>query len=311
MSTEKQQMFTKSSANDGHSRYLIALRPWSFTASFTPVALGSVLAYKAVGYFSLPVFITTLVTALSVHAAGNLVNTYYDYVRGIDTKQSDDRTLVDKILNPEEIQWLGMVLYSIGIGGFLLLCLLSPAKMEHLALIFFCGLSSSFLYTGGLGLKYIALGDIIIFLTFGPITVMFSFLTQAGELSIVTLLYAMPLALNIIAILHGNNTRDMESDNKAKIVTVAILLGWLGSYILFVVLLFLPYLLFVQGGLHISKWMFLPVITCKEAFNIERQFRAKQLNKVPQRVALLNFQMGILYVLACLLANKSDLPTLL
>ncbi|XP_045156399.2 ubiA prenyltransferase domain-containing protein 1-like [Mercenaria mercenaria] len=292
-------------------RYLIALRPWSFTASFTPVALGSVLAYKAVGYFSLPVFITTLLTALSVHAAGNLVNTYFDYLRGIDTKQSDDRTLVDKILNPEEIQWLGMVLYSVGIGGFLVLCFLSLAKMEHLALIFFCGLSSSFLYTGGLGLKYIALGDIIIFLTFGPITVMFSFLTQAGELSIVTLLYALPLALNTIAILHANNTRDMESDNKAKIVTVAIVLGWLGSYILFTVLLFLPYLLLVQGGLHISKWMFLPVITCREAFNIERQFRSKQLHKVPQRVAMLNFQMGVLYVFAVLLTNKADLPTLL
>lgn len=290
---------------------MIALRPWSFTASFTPVALGSALAYKTVGYFSMPVLITTLLTALSVHAAGNLVNTYFDYLRGIDTKQSDDRTLVDKILNPEDIQWLGMVFYSIGIAGFLVLCVLSPAKMEHLALIFFCGLSSSFLYTGGLGLKYMALGDIIIFLTFGPVTVMFSFLAQAGELSIVTLLYALPLALNIIAILHANNTRDMESDNKAKIVTVAILLGWLGSYILFAVLLFLPYLLFVQGGLHISKWMFLPIITCKEAFDIEKQFRSKQLNKVPQRVAKLNFQVGLLYVLAVVMTDNSSLPTLL
>lgn len=114
------------------------------------MALGSALAYKTVGFFSMPVLITTLLTALSVHAAGNLVNTYFDYLRGIDTKQSDDRTLVDKILNPEDIQWLGMVLYSIGIAGFLVLCFLSPAKMEHLALIFFCGLSSSFLYTGGL-----------------------------------------------------------------------------------------------------------------------------------------------------------------
>lgn len=232
-------------------------------------------------------------------------------MRGIDTKQSgDDRTLVDKILNPEDIQWLGMLFYSIGIAGFLILCFLSSAKMEHLALIFFCGLSSSFLYTGGLGLKYMAFGDIIIFLTFGPVTVMFSFLTQAGQLSVVTLLYAVPLALNIIAILHANNTRDMESDNKAKIVTVAILLGWLGSYILFLVLLFLPYLLLVQAGLHISKWLFLPVLTCKEAFNIEREFRGKVLNTVPQKVAFLNFQMGVLYVIAVFLTEKSALPML-
>lgn len=291
--------------------YLIALRPWSFTASITPVALGSVLAYKAQGDFSLAILIITLITALSVHAAGNLVNTYFDYQRGIDTKASDDRTLVDKILNPEEIQWLGVFFYSTGILGFLILCFLSPAKMEHLALTFFCGLSGSFLYTGGLGFKYMALGDVVIFLTFGPITVMFSFLSQVGQFSLVTLLYALPLALNTIAILHANNTRDMESDKQAKIVTAAILLGWPGSYVLFIFFLFLPYVLLFQAGLHISRWMFLPVITCREAFNIERQFRSKQLAKVPQKIALLNLQMGVLYVLAVLLARKEDLPALL
>ena len=292
-------------------RYLIALRPWSFAASFTPVALGSILAYKATGFFSLSIFFVTLIVALTVHAAGNLVNTYFDYQRGIDTKGSDDRTLVDHILNPEDIQWLGMVLYTAGILGFLILSFMSTAKLEHLALIFFCGLSGSFLYTGGLGFKYIALGDVVIFLTFGPVSVLFAFLTQAGEISLVTLLYAFPLALNIIGILHSNNTRDMDSDREVKIVTVSILLGWTGSYILFVILLFLPYMLLVQGALHISRWMFLPVLTVNEAFKIEKDFRGRQLHKVPQRMAKLNFFMGILYVLSIFMTNKSDLPTLL
>lgn len=292
-------------------RYLIALRPWSFAASFTPVALGSILAYKANEVFSVPIFLVTIVTALSVHAAGNLVNTFFDYQRGIDNKSSDDRTLVDHILNPEDIQWFGMVLYTAAIVGFLVLSLLSPARMEHLALIFFCGLSSSFLYTGGLGLKYMALGDLSIFLTFGPVLVLFAFLAQAGKVSFVTLLYAFPLAMNCMAILHSNNTRDMESDKKAKIVTMSILLGWMGSYIFFVVLLFLPYMLFVQAALHISKWMILPVLTVKEAFNIEKDFRAKHLVKVPQRIAKLNLNVGMLYLIAIILTNKSDLPTLL
>ncbi|XP_052795278.1 ubiA prenyltransferase domain-containing protein 1-like [Mya arenaria] len=310
-SQDKVPFFRIDQLREHFKRYLVALRPWSFTASFTPVALGSALAYKAVGHFSISIFLLTLITALSVHAAGNIVNTYFDYQRGIDTKSSDDRTLVDRILTPEDIQWLGMVLYSIGIIGFLCLCVISSAEMEHIALIFFCGLSGSFLYTGGLGLKYMALGDVIIFFTFGPVSVMFSFLTQAGEISAVTLLYAVPLALNIIAILHANNTRDTESDRKAKIVTTAILLGWTGSYVLFIFLLFVPYILLVQGGLHISKWMTLPVLTIQEAFNIERQFRSRQLHKLPQRLAKLNFLMGMLYVLAVCLSNTADLPTLL
>lgn len=296
---------------DHLKRYLIALRPWSFTISFTPVALGSALAYKAIGYFSIPVFIATLITALSVHAAGNLVNTYFDYIHGIDNKASEDRTLVDKILNPEDIQWLGMVFYIIAVAGFSVLCFISSARMEHLALIFFCGLSSSFMYTGGLAFKYMALGDIVIFLTFGPVTVMFSFLSQAGQLSLVTLMYAIPLAFNAMAILHSNNTRDMESDRKVKIATLAIWLGWTRSYILFIVLLFLPYVLFIQGVVHISYSMLFPVLTIPIAFDIERQFRDKNLSQMPSKIAKLNMIMGSLYVLAVICSDATVLPTLI
>ena len=291
-------------------RYLIALRPWSFAASITPVALGSALAYKATGQFGIIIFLLTLVSALSVHAAGNLVNTYFDYQRGIDSKLSDDRTLVDKLLDPHDIVWLGMLFYSVGIVGFMFLNFFSIAKMEHLALIFFCGLSSSFLYTGGLGLKYIALGDLAIFLTFGPLAVMFSFLAQAGQLSVVSLLYTIPLALNTEAILHTNNTRDMEPDKRAGAVTIAIMLGWTGSYLLFLLLLFVPYLLLIQAGLHISKWMFLPVVTIQKAFNLERSFRSKNMATIPQEMARINLLMGILYVIAIIMTDKELLPKL-
>lgn len=72
--------------------------------------MGSVLASKTDhGRFSWIILLATLLTVLSVHAAGNLVNTYWDFIRGIDSKrQSDDRTLVDSILTPEEVANLGI-----------------------------------------------------------------------------------------------------------------------------------------------------------------------------------------------------------
>ena len=57
----------------------------------------------------------------------------------------------------------------------------SPARMELLALVYFGGISSSFLYTGGIGLKYIALGDLLIMFTFGPVSVLYSFIAQTGQ----------------------------------------------------------------------------------------------------------------------------------
>lgn len=291
-------------------KYLAALRPWSFPASITPVALGTTLAYKTTGSFHPVIFGTTIFTALCVHAAGNLVNTYYDYLRGIDNKKSDDRTLVDKVMSPNDVAWYGGLLYFCGCLGYLTLTFISSAKTEHLTLVYFCGLSSSFLYTGGLGLKYVALGDLLIVVTFGPLTVVFAYLSQSGQLNTFPLFYALPIALNTEAILHSNNARDMESDRQAGIITLAILLGQTGSYMLFCILLFVPYIIFIIFGLHFTVWMFLPVFSIIFAFELEKQFRRCEMDTVPQQVAKLNLIMGSLYIVACLVSQGSDLPTI-
>lgn len=129
--------------------YVLALRPWSFSASLTPVALGSALAYRAEGALDPGLLVGSAVTVLAVHGAGNLVNTYYDFSKGIDHKKSDDRTLVDQILEPQDVVRFGVFLYTVGCICAAGLYAVSTLKLEHLALIYFGGLSSSFLYTGG------------------------------------------------------------------------------------------------------------------------------------------------------------------
>lgn len=83
--------------------YLLAVRPWSLSASLVPTLLGSALAYRGTYDFNLFTFILTIFTVITVHGAGNVVNTYYDYVKGIDNRKSDDRTLVDHILSKDEV----------------------------------------------------------------------------------------------------------------------------------------------------------------------------------------------------------------
>lgn len=291
------------------SAYVLALRPWSFSASLTPVFLGCALAHKLQPASFVTLLLTAL-TALSVHAAGNVVNTYYDYVKGIDSKKSDDRILVDKILCKDELVTLGVMLYLIGCGGFVILAMISPGRFEHLALVFFGGMSCSFLYTGGIGFKYIALGDLMIIIIFGPITVLFSFMVQTGQVQFSTILYAVPLALNAEAILHSNNTRDMESDKKAGIVTLAILLGKTASEVLFAFFLFTPYSFFAIWTLKYSIWLGLPIITISEAFKIEKHFRISK-HYIPKWTARLNFYFGFLYVFGVVLTDISKLPYVL
>ncbi|XP_015446777.1 ubiA prenyltransferase domain-containing protein 1 isoform X1 [Pteropus alecto] len=134
--------------------YVLALRPWSFSASLTPVALGSALAYRSQGVLDPRLLLGCAVAVLAVHGAGNLVNTYYDFSKGIDHKKSDDRTLVDRILEPQDVVRFGVFLYTLGCVCAACLYYLSPLKLEHLALIYFGGLSGSFLYTGGDNLSW-------------------------------------------------------------------------------------------------------------------------------------------------------------
>ncbi|KAK2709633.1 ubiA prenyltransferase domain-containing protein 1 homolog isoform X2 [Artemia franciscana] len=292
------------------SSYVESLRPWSFSASLIPVLLGIAIAYKSTGAFSIVALLLTGLCAISVHGAGNIVNTYFDYIKGIDSKKSDDRTLVDQILSIDEIVALGAFLYGCGCIGFVLLTALSPAKVVHLALVYFGGLSSSFLYTGGIGLKYIALGDVLILIIFGPVTVLFSYLAQVGQIELATIYYAIPLALNTEAILHSNNTRDVKTDSKAGIVTLAILIGPGASILLFALLLFIPYIIFMVVSVHTCRWFLLPVLTMPYAFKLEREFRQVSMQDIPQKTAKLNFIFGILYVLAILMSDKSVLPFL-
>ncbi|XP_078498361.1 ubiA prenyltransferase domain-containing protein 1 [Lissotriton helveticus] len=288
--------------------YVLALRPWSFSASLIPVVLGSVLAYRSQGSLNILLLLVCAVAVLAVHGAGNLVNTYYDFSKGIDHKKSDDRTLVDHILEPQDVVRFGACLYTLGCVCAACIYGLSTLKLEHLALIYFGGLSGSFLYTGGIGFKYVALGDLVILITFGPLAVMFAHAVQVGYLSVAPLLYAVPLALNTEAILHSNNTRDMESDRQAGIVTLAILIGPTLSYILYNTLLFVPYLIFCVLATRYTISMVLPLLTIPVAFSLERQFRSRSFSKISQRTARLNLFLGLFYVFAIFLAPAGSLP---
>lgn len=85
--------------------YLLALRPWSLSASLVPTLLGSALAFRSqwASEFSFITLFLTIFTVVTVHCAGNVVNTYFDFIKGIDKQKADDRTLVDHILTKDEV----------------------------------------------------------------------------------------------------------------------------------------------------------------------------------------------------------------
>lgn len=287
--------------------YLTALRPWTLSASLTPVLLGTVLCYKTHGYLSVPIAVVSTFTVLAVHAAGNLVNTYFDFMQGVDSRSAgtEDRTLVDKHLEPTQVVNLAAYFYGFGMVCLWILMVLSPAQSEQLAGLFFGGLSSSFLYSGGIGLKYYVLGDVVVIITFGPLAVLFSYVVQCGQFSSAPLLLAFPLALNTEAIIHSKHIRSIEEHQRSGIVSLAVLLGHQGSYLLFALLLFLPYLVLVYWAIEYSVYFAIPLTTVLYAFSLERRFREKRGQvRLSSELARLNFALGFLLVWSCILAGS-------
>ncbi len=287
--------------------YLTALRPWTLSASLTPVLLGTVLCYKTHGYLSVTIAVVSTFTVLAVHAAGNLVNTYFDFIQGVDSSSAgtEDRTLVDRHLKPTQVVNLAAYLYGFGMTGLWILIVLSPAQSEQLAGLFFGGLSSSFLYSGGIGLKYYAVGDVVVIITFGPLAVLFSYVVQCGCFSSAPLLLAFPLALNTEAIIHSKHTRSIEEHQRSGIVSLAVLLGHQGSYLLFALLLFLPYLIFIYWTVRYSGYFILPIITVFYTFSLERKFRENRGQiKLSSELARLNLALGLLQVASCIMATN-------
>ena len=282
--------------------YIAASRPWAFSASMAPAALGSVLWYKTTNHFDPVVYVFTCISVLGVQAGGNLINTYYDYTNGVDSKCATDKTLVQKVLEPHEVACIACFSYILGCVGLITLLFLSPsASIEQMIFLFVVALFNSFCYTGGLSLKYNGLGDTVILTTFGPLTVLFSYVAQGGNISIFPVIYTAPLVMITEAMLHSNNTRDLMEDKRSGIITLAILLGERYSFIFYIFLIITPYFMFAVMALKLTVVYIVPFITLPIAYSLIKRFQEKPKD-MPKQTSKLNLCLGIFYILSCYFA---------
>lgn len=291
-----------------------SLRVWTFSAAVTPVVLGAVLSYKNEGHFSFLLLLITMAVVLAVNGAGNMVNTYFEIMRELSQRRQgtqenhsiqrwDDHS-ADTQERQSRVVNCAAYLYGFGMACLWMAMWLSPANSFHLATLFFGGLSSSFIYTGGIRLKFYILGDLLAMFTFGPLSVLFSYTAQSGKLVMGPLFLALPLALSTEAIIHSKHIRDVERDRAAGVLSLAVLLGKQGSYFLFALLLFLPFLVFVIWGTRYSFTLALPLIMMPYAFKLERRFRNEgPYRDLAKNTAMLNFVLSLLFVIGCYFAT--------
>lgn len=206
--------------NHSLKEWLTATRPWSFPASAMPVAVTLAYLYWMQQDLNWINGIWALLNIVIFHAAGNTWSDYFDYKHKVDAKDTYGvKTLTGGMFTPGEIFRLstGLLVAALIAGIGLLLRTGTP-----LLYIGIGGAACALLYPP---LKYQAFGDAVIFLAYAFLPALGTAYVTTGIIQWDVLWVAVPVGLITVAILHANNTRDIRTDARARIQTLAMKLG--------------------------------------------------------------------------------------
>ncbi|MCS7197485.1 MAG: 1,4-dihydroxy-2-naphthoate octaprenyltransferase [Candidatus Bipolaricaulota bacterium] len=287
--------------------WVLATRPWSFTMTAISVGVGGAVAALD-GPFDAWLFLVTLIGAICVHGATNLINDYFDYKSGVDrpgapTTLYRPHPLVQGMISSQAVLGVSLGLY--GISGLIGLYLVWLKGLELLGFVLIGALASFFYTAGPIKYKYIALGELSVFLMWGPLMVGGTYFVQTGSLSPHAVLISLPFGLLVALVLLANNLRDIAYDGSVGIKTLGTLLGQRRTLSLYQGLIILAYLaVIVLIALKVlSPWGLLVFFSAPFALRLIRALQQQIPHDADARTAQLDTFFGI-WLIAGLVLQK-------
>jgi len=201
-----------------------ATRPRVFTATYVPILLAGAVALQNHVFRPIP-FILALIGTMALQAGANLVNEYFDYIRGADElKQAGQgMTIKHNILSPQEVL-IGAIV-TILVGSLIGIYLVSQSG-SLLWIIGILGVFAAITYTAGpFPLAYNGLGELTAGIIFGPLVVIGAYYVMDVNISLNLVWISLPIAFMVAAILHANNIRDYEADKSVNKRTTTVIFG--------------------------------------------------------------------------------------
>ncbi len=220
-------------------KWITAGRPWALPASTMPVIFGTSLAV-VIGRaaFSPGRFLLALAAMMILHTAANMLSDVFDFQRGLDRDITPvSGAIVRGWRTPFQVGAGSAFMFLLGSAIGLYLVFVTGTV---LLIIGAAGVVIGVFYTG---LKSHALGDLAVFLNFGLLGSLGAWVVQTKSFSWVPVIWTVPMALLVSAILHANNWRDSISDKERKVTTVAAVLGDQRSLYYYGFLILAPFLI--------------------------------------------------------------------
>lgn len=217
--------------------WIFALRPWSFPASAMPIVVTLAYLFWKGAEVNWVLGLWALVGMVLFHCTGNVWSDYFDFRKKVDAEDTfGAKTMTTGMFQPHEIRnlALGLLVVSVACGLGLLAVTGLPLLWVGIA-----GVACTLLYPV---LKYNALGDFDIVMAFAFLPTLGTSYAATGVIDWNVLLVALPVGLITDGILHSNNSRDVVTDRRAGITTMAMSMGPEKSVWLFGFEMLFPYI---------------------------------------------------------------------
>lgn len=230
------------------SKWLIITRSCVFSMTIISAFIGAMLA-AIDGHFSLGRWLLVTLGLILAHAANNMVNDLFDTLEGIDT---EDYPRSGYALHP----LLDGLVSRNGLIAAILVCNLIDLAIA-IYLTYLCGwpvmlfavaglLTSVFYVAPPLKLKQRGLGELAIFLIWGPLMIGGTYYVLAGAVPKGIWMASVPYGLAVTTALMGKHLDKAEKDEEKKVSTLPVVLGRKGA-LLVTGLMVWAFYLFIVG----------------------------------------------------------------
>jgi 1,4-dihydroxy-2-naphthoate polyprenyltransferase len=241
------------------AQWIEGARPRTLPTAISPVLVGTGAAVGD-GTVAPGRALLALVVAVALVIGVNFANDYSDGIRGTDDERVGPQRLVgSKAAAPTTVRTAALISFSVaGLAG---LTLVSLSQQWWLIAVGIVCVAGAWFYTGGKRpYGYAGLGEVAVFVFFGPVAVLGTTLTQSGAPGALAIISAVATGMLTCAVLVANNVRDIAGDEVVGKRTLAVLLGDRDTRRLYAALVTIPFLLSVLAG--VRSWpMLLALLT--------------------------------------------------
>ncbi len=194
--------------------------------SVSSLLIGTTYAFISTGRFSLLMFILMVAATLLVDMGTTCFNSYYDFVRGVDTPHTDLekwKALVQRNIDPARAMRLSWLLFGLAAVVGLIIGAIAGWSIVLVGAV--CMLIALLYSAGPVPIASLPVGEIFAGGLLGSLLIAVAAFVQAGHVDAGTWWLGLPSSVLIATILSVNNACDIEGDRAAGRRTLAVMLG--------------------------------------------------------------------------------------